>query len=229
LNQTESHADSSNIAKQTDASKLNKSNSQSKNNPDDVCTNKILFSIVYNFNSTSNNSFSRFLLMHIKDCDYYEDSSNAVNSDSYETGLTKSTDLSSSSSTTDKYNNPNVLKRIYALKYLQRSTDINSLSSREFWMPDDQVKECFECNDKFTTFRRRHVIDIFLSCLFPMISDKFEFFCSCWLYVFVYSIVVYVAKFFVTSVRITKYRLNWYNRIKQVIGFGWCTVNVWIV
>lgn len=28
---------------------------------------------------------------------------------------------------------------------------------KQFWMPDDQVKECFECNEKFTTFRRRHV------------------------------------------------------------------------
>ena len=37
---------------------------------------------------------------------------------------------------------------------MQRSSDPEA--SREFWMPDDQVKECFECNDKFTTFRRRH-------------------------------------------------------------------------
>lgn len=28
---------------------------------------------------------------------------------------------------------------------------------KQFWMPDDQVKECYECNEKFTTFRRRHV------------------------------------------------------------------------
>lgn len=33
-------------------------------------------------------------------------------------------------------------------------------SLKQFWMPDDQVKECFECNEKFTTFRRRHVLFI---------------------------------------------------------------------
>jgi hypothetical protein len=84
------------------------------------------------------------------------------NNDSY-TSSNEADDLNRSVETsTDKFNNPNVLKRIYALKYLQRSTDINSLSSREFWMPDDQVKECFECNDKFTTFRRRHVAEFLI-------------------------------------------------------------------
>ena len=33
----------------------------------------------------------------------------------------------------------------------------SSQSSKQFWMPDDQVKECYECNEKFTTFRRKHV------------------------------------------------------------------------
>ncbi|XP_074643443.1 1-phosphatidylinositol 3-phosphate 5-kinase-like isoform X3 [Tubulanus polymorphus] len=27
---------------------------------------------------------------------------------------------------------------------------------KQYWMPDDNCKECFECSDKFTTFRRRH-------------------------------------------------------------------------
>lgn len=53
----------------------------------------------------------------------------------------------------NKYNISNVLKQVYTL--MQRNSDPES--SREFWMPDDQVKECFECNEKFTTFRRRHV------------------------------------------------------------------------
>jgi 1-phosphatidylinositol-3-phosphate 5-kinase len=27
---------------------------------------------------------------------------------------------------------------------------------KAFWMPDSVSKECYECGDKFTTFRRRH-------------------------------------------------------------------------
>jgi hypothetical protein len=104
----------------------------------------------------------------------------------------------------NKYNISNVLKYIYTLKYVQKSTQsggtvtlppsvmaesiqtnstfnqsvaspsnsgspvagsvsggnssaTNSPTSKQFWMPDDQVKECYECNEKFTTFRRRHV------------------------------------------------------------------------
>lgn len=81
--------------------------------------------------------------------------------------------LNPSGSSSDKYNLSNVIKHIYALKYGQKpnnnqNTNSNSSApipnpaaqsdtSKQFWMPDDQVKECFECNDKFTTFRRRHV------------------------------------------------------------------------
>jgi hypothetical protein len=70
----------------------------------------------------------------------------------------------------NKYNISNVLKHIYQIKYFQKSNQIttptsinngsaesNTNSSKQFWMPDDQVKDCFECNEKFTTFRRRHV------------------------------------------------------------------------
>ena len=27
---------------------------------------------------------------------------------------------------------------------------------KQYWMPDSQCKECYECGEKFTTFRRRH-------------------------------------------------------------------------
>lgn len=27
---------------------------------------------------------------------------------------------------------------------------------KQYWMPDSQCKECYDCNEKFTTFRRRH-------------------------------------------------------------------------
>lgn len=80
------------------------------------------------------------------------------------------------SSGSDKYNISNVLKHMYTLKYVQRqsvspdkaleavtaaaappSPFKATSTSKQFWMPDDQVKECFECNDKFTMFNRRHV------------------------------------------------------------------------
>lgn len=27
---------------------------------------------------------------------------------------------------------------------------------KQYWMPDSQCKECYDCSEKFTTFRRRH-------------------------------------------------------------------------
>lgn len=41
----------------------------------------------------------------------------------------------------------NVLKRISALEANQ---------SRQHWMPDSNCKECYECGQQFSTFRRRH-------------------------------------------------------------------------
>ncbi len=41
-------------------------------------------------------------------------------------------------------------------------TDINHVfmfqdsDLKQYWMPDSQCKECYDCNEKFTTFRRRH-------------------------------------------------------------------------
>jgi hypothetical protein len=80
------------------------------------------------------------------------------------------------------YNISNVLKHMYTLKQRQTANPNNSqqssknnpssdpttsqsnqpssfhiVTSKQFWMPDDQVKECFECNEKFTMFNRRHV------------------------------------------------------------------------
>lgn len=128
---------------------------------------------------------------------------NEVNDDKLSESLATASSSNSMSSSTvslnqqndnnnTKYNISNVLKHIYALKYVQKSnqniqsnngngetvnnSDNVSISSnnpnntantgdKQFWMPDDQVKECFECNDKFTTFRRRHV-NIFFCLLF---------------------------------------------------------------
>lgn len=83
----------------------------------------------------------------------------------------------------NRYNISNVFKQIYALKYNSnknvnnpnqsqtqnpsQNTNPNntqvqvSTALKQFWMPDEQVTECFQCNEKFNTFRRRHVTFIF--------------------------------------------------------------------
>ncbi|KRT82307.1 hypothetical protein AMK59_4326 [Oryctes borbonicus] len=53
---------------------------------------------------------------------------------------------------------PNVLKRISSLLAL-KSSNLQAYSDSElkqYWMPDSVSKECYECCEKFTTFRRRH-------------------------------------------------------------------------
>lgn len=53
---------------------------------------------------------------------------------------------------------PNVLKRISNLLVL-KSNNLQAYSDSElktYWMPDSVSKECYECCEKFTTFRRRH-------------------------------------------------------------------------
>lgn len=84
-----------------------------------------------------------------------------------------------SSSNYNKYTISNFFKQIYSLKSInvsmppvQSSSNLsqssanstnsdnllNTNASKQFWMPDEQVKECFQCTQKFTTIRRRHVI-----------------------------------------------------------------------
>uniref|UniRef100_A0A671SYS0 1-phosphatidylinositol 3-phosphate 5-kinase n=1 Tax=Sinocyclocheilus anshuiensis TaxID=1608454 RepID=A0A671SYS0_9TELE len=45
-----------------------------------------------------------------------------------------------------------------ALKRLKEIMEGKSPDSdlKQYWMPDSQCKECYDCNEKFTTFRRRH-------------------------------------------------------------------------
>uniref|UniRef100_A0A669D6T3 Phosphoinositide kinase, FYVE finger containing n=1 Tax=Oreochromis niloticus TaxID=8128 RepID=A0A669D6T3_ORENI len=45
-----------------------------------------------------------------------------------------------------------------ALKRLKEIMEGRSQDSdlKQYWMPDSQCKECYDCNEKFTTFRRRH-------------------------------------------------------------------------
>ncbi|XP_038644616.1 1-phosphatidylinositol 3-phosphate 5-kinase isoform X8 [Scyliorhinus canicula] len=45
-----------------------------------------------------------------------------------------------------------VLKRLKEImEGKSQDTDL-----KQYWMPDSQCKECYDCNEKFTTFRRRH-------------------------------------------------------------------------
>lgn len=45
-----------------------------------------------------------------------------------------------------------------ALKRLKEIMEGRSQDSdlKQYWMPDSQCKQCYDCNEKFTTFRRRH-------------------------------------------------------------------------
>ncbi|XP_046386822.1 1-phosphatidylinositol 3-phosphate 5-kinase isoform X2 [Ischnura elegans] len=79
-------------------------------------------------------------------------------------GGRSSSRLSSISSTTtstmsvDGRSLPNVLKRISNLLAM-KPTNLQAYEDTEFkqyWMPDSVSKECYECGEKFTTFRRRH-------------------------------------------------------------------------
>ncbi|XP_050300649.1 1-phosphatidylinositol 3-phosphate 5-kinase [Anthonomus grandis grandis] len=53
---------------------------------------------------------------------------------------------------------PNVLKRISTLLALKTNSlqDYADTELKQYWMPDSVSKECYECSEKFTTFRRRH-------------------------------------------------------------------------
>ncbi|XP_012269678.2 1-phosphatidylinositol 3-phosphate 5-kinase [Athalia rosae] len=53
---------------------------------------------------------------------------------------------------------PNVLKRISNIVAL-KSNNLQSYKDtqlRSYWMPDSVSKQCYECGERFTTFRRRH-------------------------------------------------------------------------
>ncbi|XP_066582542.1 1-phosphatidylinositol 3-phosphate 5-kinase isoform X2 [Prorops nasuta] len=47
---------------------------------------------------------------------------------------------------------PNVLKRISNIVALKS----NDSKLKSYWMPDSVSKQCYECGERFTTFRRRH-------------------------------------------------------------------------
>ncbi|XP_030762817.1 1-phosphatidylinositol 3-phosphate 5-kinase [Sitophilus oryzae] len=52
----------------------------------------------------------------------------------------------------------NVLKRISNLVALRTNNlqDYADTDLKQYWMPDSVSKECYECSEKFTTFRRKH-------------------------------------------------------------------------
>ncbi|KAI8823387.1 uncharacterized protein EV422DRAFT_611449 [Fimicolochytrium jonesii] len=50
-----------------------------------------------------------------------------------------------------------VEKNKSSLKLIRRMRNIGSTGiTKDFWMRDDKVKECYECKQVFTTFRRKH-------------------------------------------------------------------------
>ncbi|XP_024937173.1 1-phosphatidylinositol 3-phosphate 5-kinase isoform X2 [Cephus cinctus] len=60
--------------------------------------------------------------------------------------------------TTEGRSLPNVLKRISNIVAL-KSNNLQSYKDsqlRSYWMPDSVSKQCYECGERFTTFRRRH-------------------------------------------------------------------------
>ena len=40
--------------------------------------------------------------------------------------------------------------------FLQAPQVYRDSDFRQYWMPDENCKQCYDCNDRFTTFRRRH-------------------------------------------------------------------------
>lgn len=53
---------------------------------------------------------------------------------------------------------PNVLRRISNLLAVKNSgkQSYKDTDLKQYWMPDSVSKECYDCGEKFTTFRRRH-------------------------------------------------------------------------
>ncbi|CAH0546520.1 unnamed protein product [Brassicogethes aeneus] len=53
---------------------------------------------------------------------------------------------------------PNVLKRISNLIALKTTSlqNYGETELKQYWMPDSVSKECYECCERFTTFKRRH-------------------------------------------------------------------------
>ncbi|KAH8277660.1 hypothetical protein KR018_003254, partial [Drosophila ironensis] len=53
----------------------------------------------------------------------------------------------------------NVLKHISNIVATKNNNDLRSYKDselRSFWMPDSKAKECYDCSQKFSTFRRKH-------------------------------------------------------------------------
>ena len=53
------------------------------------------------------------------------------------------------------FNQFNLKKKNYLFLQIQTTGDFKD-DFKQYWMPDEHCKECYECGDKFNTFRRRH-------------------------------------------------------------------------
>jgi len=90
------------------------------------------------------------------------DQSAAVNGNRVAFGKSKSANSSPYLQRKEKgrYRNvKTILRRLSAIaidrKWHQTSGDFKP-DFKQYWMPDEHCKECYECSGKFSTFRRRH-------------------------------------------------------------------------
>ena len=42
------------------------------------------------------------------------------------------------------------------MNFFQLRQEYKESNFKQYWMPDENCKECYECGEKFNTFRRRH-------------------------------------------------------------------------
>ena len=42
------------------------------------------------------------------------------------------------------------------MTFFQLRQEYKESNFKQYWMPDENCKECYECEEKFNTFRRRH-------------------------------------------------------------------------
>ncbi|XP_044009254.1 1-phosphatidylinositol 3-phosphate 5-kinase isoform X2 [Aphidius gifuensis] len=125
-----------------------------------------LFSKIFNFGkNTSNNNNPDCSTSSPKDDEQSSsgDSESWKQTDSREKTPDDDSSTSSLASTFPVGSNegrslPNVLKRISNI-VASKSSNLKSYKDsqlRSYWMPDNVAKQCYECSERFTTFRRRH-------------------------------------------------------------------------
>ncbi|SSD58248.1 related to 1-phosphatidylinositol 3-phosphate 5-kinase FAB1 [Saccharomycodes ludwigii] len=116
-----------------------------------------------NNNNNNNNSNFNYYNKHRKSVDYDD--------------LTSTNSMSSSLTASFS---KNFLHRFYKNKKNKKRKGHIGLLAKEYWMKDENCKECFHCGKSFNTFRRKHHCricgQIFCSnCTFLIRADKFGY------------------------------------------------------